>query len=78
MGTITSLTKSDLGIQADNGNVLSFSILHKTRFVKDGKTIKRSDLHNGETVTIQAAEDPTGHPAAVTVTLGKPQPQPST
>ena len=75
-GTVNSVTKSDLEIQIENGNVLSFSILHKTRFVKDGKTIKRTDLHNGDAVTIQAAEDPTGHPAAITVTLGK-VPQPS-
>jgi len=72
VGTVNSVTKSDLQIQADNGNVLSFSILHKTRFMKDGKSIKRTDLHNGDTVTIQAGEDPTGHPAAMTVTFGKP------
>jgi hypothetical protein len=71
-GTVTSVTKSDLGIQADNGNVLSFSILHKTQFLKDGKAAKRSDVHAGDTVTIQAGEDPTGHPAALTVTIGKP------
>ena len=75
-GTVTSVTKSDLGIQADGGNVLSFSILHKTRFLKDGKTVKRSDVHAGDTVTIHAGEDPTGHPAAITVTIGK-NPQPS-
>jgi hypothetical protein len=81
-GTVTSITKSDLGIQAEGGNVLSFSILHKTKFLKDGKTVKWSDFHNGNMVTIQAGEDPTGHPAAITVTLGKPpadkNPQPST
>ncbi|MGA2184977.1 MAG: hypothetical protein ABSH47_18315 [Bryobacteraceae bacterium] len=74
-GTVTSVTKSDLGIQADGGNVLSFSILHKTRFLKDGKTVKRSDVHAGDTVTIHAGEDPTGHPAAITVTVGKPTPE---
>jgi hypothetical protein len=81
-GTVTSVTRSDLGIQADGGNVLSFSILHKTKFLKDGKEARRSDVHTGDTVTIQAGEDPTGHPAAITVTLGKPpaqkSPQPST
>jgi hypothetical protein len=76
-GTVTSVTKSDLGLQADGGNVLSFSILHKTRFLKDGKTVKRSDVHTGDTVTVQAGQDPTGHPAAITVTIGK-NPQPST
>jgi hypothetical protein len=81
-GAVTSVTKSDIGIQAEGGNVLSFSILHKTRFLKDGKSAKRSDVHTGDTVTIQAGEDPTGHPAAITVTIGKPpadqNPQPST
>jgi hypothetical protein len=81
-GTVTSISKSDLGLQADGGNTLSFSILHKTRFLKDGKTVKRADVRTGDTVTIQAGEDPTGHPAAITVTIGKPpaekNPQPST
>jgi hypothetical protein len=72
VGKVTSVTKNDLGVQAEGGNVLSFSILHKTKFVKDGKTIKRADVHTGDTVTIQAGEDPTGHPAALTVTIGKP------
>jgi len=75
VGTVTSVTKSDLGIQADGGNVLSFSILHKTKFLKDGKEIKRADVHTGDTVTIHAGEDPTGHPAAITVTVGKPPEQ---
>jgi hypothetical protein len=72
VGKVTSITKSDLGIQADGGNVLSFSILHKTKFMKDGKAIKRTDIHAGDDVTIQAGEDPTGHPSAITVTFGKP------
>lgn len=72
IGTVTSLTKKDLGIQADGGNVLSFSILHKTRFLKGGKTVKWSDMHVGDTVTIQAGEDPDGHPAAIVVTFGRP------
>ena len=77
-GTVTSITKSDLGIQADGGNVLSFSILHKTKFLKDGKTVKWSNVHTGDTVSIQAGEDPTGHPAAITVTIGKPPADQST
>jgi hypothetical protein len=74
VGKVTSITKSDLGIQAEGGNVLSFSILHKTKFMKDGKAIKRTDIHSGDDVTIQAGEDPTGHPSAITVTFGKPPP----
>ncbi len=74
-GKVTSITKSDLGIQAEGGNVISFSILHKTKFLKDGKAIKRSDVQTGDTVTIQAGEDATGHPAAITVTVGKPTPE---
>jgi hypothetical protein len=68
-GTVTSVTKSDLGLQAEGGNTLSFSIFRKTRFLKDGKTVKRTDVHTGDTVTIQAGEDPDGHPAALTVTI---------
>ena len=71
-GTVSSITKSDLAIQADGGNVLSFSILHKTKFFRNGKAAKWSDVHAGDTVTIQAGEDPTGHPSAITVTIGKP------
>jgi hypothetical protein len=71
-GTVTSLTRSDLSLQAEGGNTLVFSILRKTRFVKDSKPAKRADIHTGDTVTIQAGEDPDGHPAALTVTIGKP------
>ncbi|HTP88986.1 MAG TPA: hypothetical protein VMJ34_18675 [Bryobacteraceae bacterium] len=70
-GTVTSVTKSDLALKAEGDNVLSFSILHKTRFLKDGKPAKRSDVRPGDTVTVQAGEDPDGHPAALTVTIGR-------
>ena len=72
-GTVATVTKSDLAIRSDDdGNVISFSIFHRTRFVKDGKKADRSAVHPGDTVTIEASEDPTGHPSAITVTIGKP------
>jgi hypothetical protein len=72
-GVVATVTKTDLAIRSDDGgNVISFSILHKTRFVKDGKKVDRSAVHPGDAVTVEASEDPTGHPSAITVTIGKP------
>jgi len=71
-GIVATVTRSDLAIRSDDGgNVISFSILHKTRFVKDGRRVDRSAVHPGDAVTIEASEDPTGHPSAITVTIGK-------
>ena len=72
-GVVATVTRSDLAIRSDDGgNEMSFSILRKTRFVKDGKRVDRSAVHPGDVVTIEASEDPTGHPSAITVTIGKP------
>ena len=72
-GVVATVTKSDLAIRSDDDpNVMSFSILHKTRFMKDGKKVDRSAVHPGDFVTIDASLDPTGHPSAITVTIGKP------
>jgi len=71
-GVVATVTKTDLAIRSGDDNAMSFSILRKTRFIKDGRRVERSDVHPGDTVTIEASEDPTGHPSAITVTIGKP------
>ena len=74
-GTVVSITKSDIALQGDAGNALVFSVSRHTKFLRAGKSVGRGDIHPGDPVSIQAGEDPTGHPSAITVTVvppGKP------
>lgn len=74
-GAIHTITKKEVTLDRGDGNVMAFSITHKTRFVKDGKEAKWSSFHQGDEVSLQSEEDFPGHFNALRVASRKPPPQ---
>jgi hypothetical protein len=68
-GTLRSISKKEIVLDLPEDQSITFHISHKTRFVKDTKSIKPSAIAAGALVTVDGKRDLLGNVEAVTVTV---------
>jgi hypothetical protein len=67
-GTVHGVSKKQITIENEDGNLLDFDINRKTRLMRGQTQISSSDLENGEPVTIDARQEMGRFLVAVSVT----------
>jgi hypothetical protein len=73
-GKITKIDKDSVVVAASGGRIVEVRIGKATKFFKDGKEAKSSDLKAGDYVNIEAVEDREGMLTARSVTLAEEPP----
>jgi hypothetical protein len=73
-GKLKSINDKVVVLTLDDGRTASFQRSGKTKFYKDSKEIKSSDLHIGDHLSIDAAEDPQAFLDALKVTFDNSPP----
>ena len=76
-GTLTSVTKKELVLGVGEDQAITFYISHKTKFLKDSKPIKPTEIASGALLTVDGKRDAMGNTEATTVTVETPKPQPA-
>ena len=67
-GTVHGVSKKQITIENEDGNLLDFDINRKTRLLRGTTEISFSDLENGEPVTIEARQEMGRFLVAVSIT----------
>ena len=67
-GTVHGVSKKQITIENEDGNLLDFEINRKTRLMRGKTQISSSDLENGEPVTIEARQEMGRFLVAVSIT----------
>jgi len=70
-GPLKEIDKSQLRIETEQHETLTFRRVHKTKFLKDGKKIDPSTIAIGTPLTVDSEKDPDGGLVAVNVLVGK-------
>lgn len=68
-GTLVRVTKSEVVIQPDNDNEMSFVRTKKTRFQSDGKEVGSDKIAHGTPVRVDAYQKLNGELEATSVTV---------
>ncbi len=76
-GTLKQLNSKEIVIQTTDDQAVVIRRSRKTKFLRDDKQIKATDIPMESTVSIDAAEDIDLKPTAITVTVEKPSKQPA-
>jgi hypothetical protein len=76
-GVFKAADKKFVEIQVESGDIMRMYLTHGTKFVRDGKNVKVSDFHNGDTVTVDATRDARMNLLAVKIETRKPEPKPA-
>lgn len=71
-GTLRSLDKKVILIEAGEDRIVTFRRLKKTKFLKGAKEIPESDFKAGAAVLVEATRERNGEFDAVNVFLGEP------
>lgn len=66
-GKLKELTKREIVIETDEDQALSIGRYRKTKFLKDNREIKASDIPIGASLTVDVTQDPDLKPLAVNV-----------
>ncbi|MES1261011.1 MAG: hypothetical protein ABUS49_04675 [Acidobacteriota bacterium] len=56
-GVFKTADKKFIEIQVESGDTMRMYITHTTKFIRDGKTVKAADFHDGDKVTADATRD---------------------
>lgn len=72
-GTFKSADKKFVEIQVESGDTMRMYITGKTKFIRDGKTVKASEFHDGDPVTADATRDARLNMLALKIELKKPE-----
>jgi hypothetical protein len=75
-GTFKSADKKFVEIQVESGDTMRMYITGKTKFIRDGKTVKATDFHDGDPITADATRDARLNMLAVKIELKKPDDKP--
>jgi hypothetical protein len=67
-GTVHGVSKKQITIENEAGNLLDFEVNRKTRLLRGKTPISASDLENGEAITIEARQEMGRFLVAVSVT----------
>jgi len=77
-GIFKSADKKFLEIQVDDsGDIMRMYITRSTKFVRDGKTVKASDFHDGDKVVAEATRDARLNLLAVKIEIKPPDAKPA-
>lgn len=68
-GVIHTISKKEIGLEREGGNIMVLSLERKTRFERDGRKSDWKAFQSGDEVVIQTEEDFPGHFAALAVKL---------
>jgi hypothetical protein len=68
-GTLKSLTKKELVLTLPEDHEVAFYVSHKTKFLKNSKAIKPSEIPEGAPLAVDGKRDVMGDTEAVTVTV---------
>jgi len=71
-GRIHGVTRKDVTIDTEEGNVIEFVINRKTRAERSGKTIPVTALKTGDAVGIDARQELLGYLVAVSIKASAP------
>jgi len=80
-GTLKSVSKKELVLALPEDQAVTFYISKKTKFLKDSKPIKASEIADGAPLSVDGKRDARGNTEAVTVaveTNAKPPQPPAT
>ena len=70
-GPLKEIDKTQLRIETEQHETLTFRRVHKTKFLKDGKKIDPATVAIGTPLTVDSEKDPSGGLVAVNVLVGK-------
>jgi len=70
-GPVKEIDKSQLRVETEQHETLTFRRTHKTKFTKNGKKVDPSTIEVGTVVTVDTEKDPSGGLVAVNVLVGK-------
>ena len=68
---LKEIDKSQLRIETEQHETLTFRRVHKTKFLKDGKKVDPATIAIGTQLTVDSEKDPDGGLVAVNVLVGK-------
>ena len=71
-GTVHGVSKNQITIETQEGNLLDFDINRKTRVLRDKKQISPEDLKTGDEVSIEARQEMLRYLVAVVITALPP------
>ena len=71
-GRVHGVTKKEITLDTEEGNVVEFAVNRKTRAERSGKTIPITDLKTGDSVVIDARQELLGYLVAVVVKASAP------
>jgi len=76
-GVFKSADKKFVEIQVQSGDIMRMYITHGTKFIRDGKTVKAAEFHDGDKVTADATRDARLNLLAVRIESRKPEEKPA-
>jgi hypothetical protein len=71
-GKVHGVTKKEITVDTQEGNVVEFTINRKTRTERSGKPIPATDLKTGDAVAIEARQELLGYLVAVSIKASAP------
>src|SRR6266404_3093799 len=74
-GTVKQLDKKEITIQTEGDQTVTIRLSRKTKFLKDGQEIKRTDIDLNARVSVDAREDVDLKPIAVAVAIDSAPPK---
>lgn len=75
-GVFRSIESGRLVIEVESGESMRMFMTRSTKFIRDGKSVKAADFHDGDPVTVDAERDARMNMVAVKVEALKPKPTP--
>ena len=76
-GVFKSADKKYVEIQVESGDIMRMYMTHGTKFIRDGKTVKPSDFHEGDKVIVDATRDTRMNLLAVKIQSRMPEEKPT-
>src|SRR6185437_1609577 len=70
-GILRKIDAKNLTIEAEDTRILTYKLSDKTKFLREGKEIKSSDLHLGDKIQVEARQDTEDYLYAVNVEFEK-------
>jgi len=72
-GKLKVLDKKKIVIETEDGELLTFKLTGKTKFIGDGKTVKPAEIDLETPLAVDATQDPDASLLAVNVSVDKPR-----
>lgn len=66
-GKLKQMDSKNLSLEMDDYRVVQFRLTGKTKFYKNGDTVKTADFKTGDQLSVEGSEDPSGNLTAINV-----------